>query len=54
MFAAAKPISEPAVIGRLGLLDFAELVFVDFVSCAGYAIFPRLAFHFFLLASLLI
>ena len=31
-FAATKPRSEPAVVARLGLPDFVELVFVDFVE----------------------
>ena len=31
VFAATKPKSEPAVVERLGLSDFAELAFADFV-----------------------
>ena len=31
VFATTKPRSEPAVVARLGLPDFAELEFVDFV-----------------------
>ena len=51
VFAARKPRSEPAVVVRLELPDFAELAFDDFVSWAGFLWFP---FHFYLLASLLI
>lgn len=51
VFAGRKPRSEPAVVVRLELPDFAELAFDDFVSWAGFLWFP---FHFYLLASLLI
>ena len=31
VFAATKPRSEPAVVARLGMLDFAKLPFADFL-----------------------
>ena len=31
VFAATKPKSEPAVVARLGMPDFAKLPFVDFL-----------------------